>query len=537
MTDYPEHRPNVGVVVFHRDGRVWLGRRAGTDSWQFPQGGVDEGEDFEAAALRELEEETGIRSVKVLGRTEGWIVYDFPKEATGSKIAKGWRGQKQVWFAVQFRGQAQEVRLDHHLPVEFDAWRWGRLDEAPGLVIPFKRAAYDRVVKAFSHLAGKSMSNSILMIHGVGGTSSAFDRLAPAFRAKGWRVESPTLFADLRTASNPPASLPSLRLHDYVEAMAREVERLTQETGTPPVLLGHSMGGLIVQKLAERGLGRAAILLTPASPVDARSGSSLAQAVTFANVLFSGAPETKSHKIWRTGFSWGVLNRVPKARHPEIFAGTVYDSGGVYADIAYPDKDPHKVATIDESGIRIPVLTIGGGKDRATPIADVRRVAAKYASIGGDYLEYPDNAHWIVDEPGTQHVIDDIARWLENKGLTAGPAEPVHLLEAGPARAAPAKPTTRARAAPKAKAGAKAGAEGEGKPPAKPKAPAKARVKATPAAVEEPAAAPAPAPTMVPAVRSLRARFEPTTPPTTAPIRAPARWRPPGASQLVTPLA
>jgi len=497
LSDYPEHRPNVGIVVFHRDGRVWLGRRAGTDSWQFPQGGVDAGEDLEAAALRELEEETGIRSVKVLARTEGWIVYDFPKESTGSKIAKGWRGQKQVWFAVQFKGRESEIRLHHHLPVEFDAWRWGRLDEAPGLVIPFKRAAYDRVVEAFRHLAGKSMSNSILMVHGVGGTSAAFDRLAPAFRALGWRVETPTLFADRRTASHPPADLPSLRLNDYVEAMAREVERLTAENGTPPVLLGHSMGGLIVQKLAEKGLGRAAILLTPASPVDARSGSSLAQAVTFANVLFAGAPETKSHKIWRTGFSWGVLNRVPAARHREIFAGTVYDSGGVYADIAYPDKDPHKVATIDESKIAIPILTIGGGKDRATPIADVRRVAAKYARVGGDYLEYPDNAHWIVDEPGTQHVIDDIARWLENKGLTAAPSEPVHVLETPVPAAAPAgpaakpgtatksaaKPKATAAKAPRTKAPAKiseapetAAGTGSAKP-ASAKAPAKPRSK------------------------------------------------------------
>jgi len=487
LSVYPEHRPNVGVVVFNRDGRVWLGRRAGTDSWQFPQGGVDEGEAFEAAALRELEEETGMRPSKVLARTEGWIVYDFPKDATGSKIAKGWRGQKQIWFAVRFNGRKEEIRLDHHLPLEFDAWRWGRLDEAPGLVIPFKRAAYDRVVEAFRHLAGKSMSNSILMVHGVGGTSAAFDRLAPAFRAMGWRVETPTLFPEKRTAFNPPADLPSLKLNDYVQAMADAARRLTEENGVPPVLLGHSMGGLIVQKLAEMGLGRAAILLTPASPVDARSGSSLAQAVTFAKVLFSGAPETKSHKIWRTGFSWGVLNRVPSARHREIFAGTVYDSGGVYADIAYPDKDPHKVATIDETKITIPILTIGGGKDRATPIADVRRVAAKYAMIGGDYLEYPDNAHWIVDEPGTEHVIDDIARWLDNKGLAAGPPETVHLLEESPEKVAPAKPATKSATAARSKPAAKPGAKTAAEAGARPKAPPRPRTKASAPTVPEPA--------------------------------------------------
>jgi len=503
LSDFPKHRPNVGVVLFHRDGRVWLGRRAKTEglhSWQFPQGGVDPGEDFEAAALRELEEETGVTSAEVLGRTEGWIVYDFPHYAQGSKVAKGWQGQKQVWFALRFTGKDREIRLDRHQPPEFDAWRWGRLDEAPGLVIPFKRAAYEQVVEAFRQFAGTAMSGAILMIHGVGSTGAAFDRLAPAFRARGWRVEAPTLRPDKRTVAKPPADLPKIRLKDFVDDMEALARQLEAETGQPPVLMGHSMGGLVVQKLAERGVGRAAVLITPASPADCRSGASTAQAFTFANVLFSGAPETKAHKIWRTGFNWGVLNKVPKQRHAEIYAHAVYDSGGVYADIAYPDRDPDRIATIDESKVRIPVLTIGAAKDRATPIADVRRVGAKYAKVGGDYREYPDNAHWIVDEPGTDGVITDIAAWLDSRGLTADPpkakasakskppavarkatkAAPVAKPEEPPAKSKVAKPAAKAtpakKAAPEAagkKAPAAKKAAGAKKAPAK-KAPAKA---------------------------------------------------------------
>jgi putative (di)nucleoside polyphosphate hydrolase len=159
MIELSAYRPNVGVVLFHPDGRVWLGRRAQTPgpyNWQFPQGGVDDGEDLEAAALRELQEETGVRSTSPLGRTQGWLAYDFPADHSGSKIAKGWKGQRQVWFALRFEGQDAEIDLNAHGHPEFDAWRWGDLREAPGLVVPFKRATYEAVVEAFGGFAAHS---------------------------------------------------------------------------------------------------------------------------------------------------------------------------------------------------------------------------------------------------------------------------------------------------------------------------------------------------------------------------------------------
>ena len=155
MTDLPHHRPNVGVVLFHPDGRVWFGRRAGTPEphcWQFPQGGVDEGEDYEAAARRELAEETGVVSVEPLAEIQQWIAYDFPPDYGGTKQARGWKGQKQKWFAFRFTGDESEIDLEQHAEIEFDAWRWGRLDEAPDLIVPFKRKAYEQVVAAFAPL-------------------------------------------------------------------------------------------------------------------------------------------------------------------------------------------------------------------------------------------------------------------------------------------------------------------------------------------------------------------------------------------------
>jgi putative (di)nucleoside polyphosphate hydrolase len=161
--DLSRHRPNVGVVLFRPDGLVFYGRRAGaerTHAWQFPQGGVDEGEDLHDAARRELAEETGVRSTHLLGRTQAWIAYDFPADMAGSKSARGWKGQKQIWFALAFDGDESEIDLAGHHPPEFDAWRWGSLDEAPDLIVPFKRDAYVEVVSAFAkYKAGTSMDS------------------------------------------------------------------------------------------------------------------------------------------------------------------------------------------------------------------------------------------------------------------------------------------------------------------------------------------------------------------------------------------
>jgi putative (di)nucleoside polyphosphate hydrolase len=151
--DPQRYRANVGLALFHRTGLVFFGKRMGVTGphvWQMPQGGVDRGEDPRNAAFRELEEEVGVppRLAKIIDVTPDWLYYDFPR--TLNEAARGpYLGQRQKWFAFRFLGRDSDIRLDTHTP-EFSNWRWGRLDEGPDLVIPFKRPVYEEVVRRFA---------------------------------------------------------------------------------------------------------------------------------------------------------------------------------------------------------------------------------------------------------------------------------------------------------------------------------------------------------------------------------------------------
>jgi putative (di)nucleoside polyphosphate hydrolase len=157
------YRPCVGTAVFNRAGRVFIGRRIdgpehtdATHVWQMPQGGIDEGEEPYPAALRELYEETNIRSVERLAEVADWLIYDIPREIAGKAWNGKYRGQTQKWFALRFTGDDSEIDIAHpaggHEP-EFVDWRWERLEKLPELVVPFKRQIYERVVKQFARFA------------------------------------------------------------------------------------------------------------------------------------------------------------------------------------------------------------------------------------------------------------------------------------------------------------------------------------------------------------------------------------------------
>ena len=155
------YRPNVGVCVLNRRGQVWLGARVGLGRdrehaehrWQMPQGGIDEGEDVLAAALRELQEETSIRTVRLLTLTPGWLAYDFPETYRRQKgRRKKWQGQRQRWAVVLFEGDEAEIDVATAEP-EFDDWRWASVAEAVAGVVPFKRRVYEALAGSIEPLS------------------------------------------------------------------------------------------------------------------------------------------------------------------------------------------------------------------------------------------------------------------------------------------------------------------------------------------------------------------------------------------------
>ncbi|MDR3535029.1 MAG: RNA pyrophosphohydrolase [Acetobacteraceae bacterium] len=158
-TDLP-YRPNVGAVLFNRQGLIFVARRADLPNaegpaggWQLPQGGIDADEDPRIAVLRELEEEVGTARAEIIGEHPDWLTYDLPPHLLGVALHGRYRGQRQRWFALRFLGEDSDIRLDLDPHPEFDAWRWAPLGELPALAVGFKRPIYDVLAVSFARFA------------------------------------------------------------------------------------------------------------------------------------------------------------------------------------------------------------------------------------------------------------------------------------------------------------------------------------------------------------------------------------------------
>jgi pimeloyl-ACP methyl ester carboxylesterase len=237
------------------------------------------------------------------------------------------------------------------------------------------------------------MSYPVMMVHGMCCTGEVWHNFRRYFEEREAAVFTPTLRPEQRVRKNVPESLSEVSLADYVQDLEAELDRIEAETGKRPVLIGHSMGGLLAQLLAERNLVPAAVFISPTAPV--------------------GARDLATRMLWTSLRFWGALGMTPGIIRPGgrlldrtvlNVAGFVAESGRAFLDFA--------TCGVDESRIRIPTLTVSAVQDKLVPARLTRLTGEKYARAGGEFLEYESHGHWIYDEPGWEKPAADIHGWL-----------------------------------------------------------------------------------------------------------------------------
>ena len=251
------------------------------------------------------------------------------------------------------------------------------------------------------------MSRTIFMIHGMWGTGAYWSNYQRFLEAEGYRCIATTLpYHDGEPDAAPDARLGSASLLDYASALEREIESLREK----PIILGHSMGGLLAQILGARGLARALVLLTPASPAGIIA--------LRPSVVRSFWSVQTRWRFWQRPMrqtfnevAYSMLHRVPQHERRAIYDRFVHESGRAACEIGYWFLDPRRASSVDESKVTCPVLVVGATEDRIVPAAVVRRVAHKYRAVA-TYREFERHAHWVVGEPGWQEIAGYAAKWL-----------------------------------------------------------------------------------------------------------------------------
>jgi len=257
------------------------------------------------------------------------------------------------------------------------------------------------------------MAETIFMIHGLWGGPWYWENYRSVLERRGYRCVATTLpYHDADPRSPPDPRLGTTGVLDYADAVERELKRLRAR----PILMGHSMGGLLAQILGARGLARSLVLLAPAAPAG----------------ILAIAPSV-IHSFWSIQTTWGfwrrpvrptfgeasysMLHLLPEAERRRIYDRMVYDSGRAIFEIGYWFLDAHGASRVDESKLGCPVLVVAGAEDRITPAWFVRQVARKYGTVS-TYREFDGHAHWVVGEPGWERVAAYVGDWL---GATPAP--------------------------------------------------------------------------------------------------------------------
>jgi non-heme chloroperoxidase len=251
------------------------------------------------------------------------------------------------------------------------------------------------------------MAKTIFMIHGMWGGGWYWDKFQGYFEDKGYRCIVPYLrHHNIRPDDPPPPGLGTTSLLDYAEDLELEIKQLDDK----PIIMGHSMGGLLAQILASRDLAKAAVLITPASPAGILA-IRLSVLKSFQEVLFTWGFWKKPHKISYEKAVYAMMEQLPEKERQYIYNRSVWESGRAATEIGFWFAG-FKGAWVDSSKLTCPVLVISGSKDKITPAKMVKKVAEKYKP-SYTYMEFGEHAHWIIREAGWEKVAAYIDGWLE----------------------------------------------------------------------------------------------------------------------------
>jgi pimeloyl-ACP methyl ester carboxylesterase len=255
------------------------------------------------------------------------------------------------------------------------------------------------------------MGTTLFMIHGMMVGPWCWDNYRDYFAKEGYRCISPALrFHDMDPGDVPDPRLGTTGLHEYAADLAKDIQQLAE----PPVLMGHSMGGLLAQILAARGCGRAAVLLTPAPP----------HGIYTLNytVLKSFSRAMMHWGFWRRPFRftfnkavYATMHLMPVADRKRMYEKFVYESGRAAFQIGFWFLDRSGASKVDRDKVNCPTLVIAGKRDRITPASQVRKTAGRYKSAA--WKQFDDHAHWVLGEPGWQDVAEYVADWLQSHSL------------------------------------------------------------------------------------------------------------------------
>lgn len=253
------------------------------------------------------------------------------------------------------------------------------------------------------------MTDTIFMIHGMWGGPWCWEKYRGVFEAAGFHCVAPMLpYHEVDPGGLPHPRLATAGLLEYAEAIEREVRRLPEK----PVVMGHSMGGLLAQMIGARGLASALVLLTPAAPAGIPAVG-LSTIRSFWSIQTTWGFWRKPIRQTFSEAVYSALHLMPEAERKETYERFGWESGRAAFEIGYWPFDPQGAARVDASKVTCPVLVIAGARDRMTPPSVVRRIARKYRAVA-TYREFENHAHWIVSEPGWEAVAGDVLEWIHS---------------------------------------------------------------------------------------------------------------------------